>query len=156
MNKNLKYFMRDSAKEEKIFEVPGLETIKDDSGNIVPLKIKRLHNSRIREIHDMYKTRKPLKDNKGNFIVQNGEAVFAVEKDSERAGRHIIAEALVEPDLKDKDLMKFFNCVDITKMPLLVFPESEEYAYVNRKVMEIIGLIDPEEKDEKELEDAKN
>lgn len=157
-SKNLKYFMRKEAKEEQIFEVPGLESIKDENGKVVPLKIKKLHNETVANINDMYVTKTPAKDNKGNFIVQNGELVYKVERDRAKATRHILVEALVEPDLKDKELMDFFNCVDITNMPLKVFPDNDEYAYVSRKVMEVIGLIDAEseEKDEKDVEDAKN
>ena len=156
MDKNLKYFMRDSAKVEQVVEVPGLPSIVDDDGNVVPFKIRKLHNDRINEINELYRSRVPLKDKKGNFIVQNGEVVFKTERDSARATRHIIVESLVEPDLKDAELMKFFGCVDITQMPLKVFPENDEYGYVSRKVLEVLGMLDPEEKEDVEIEDAKN
>lgn len=154
--KNLKYFMRAEAKEEQIIEVPGPDTIKDENGNIVPLKIKKLHNETIAKINEMYNSRVPMKDKKGNFIVQNGEIVFKVERDRAKATRHIIAEALVEPDLKDAELMAFFACADIAEMPLKVFPDNDEYGYVSRKVLEVIGLIDSEKEDKKEVDDAKN
>ena len=35
--------------------------------------------------------------------------------------RHIVAEALVYPDLKSKELMDFYHCYDISEMPLKVF-----------------------------------
>ncbi len=155
-SKNLKYFMRDVAKEEQVITVQGLESIKDENGNIVPLRIKKLHNSKINEIHEMYRERKPLKDKKGNYVIQNGEVVYALQKDNARALRHIIVEALEYPNLRDDDLMKFFGCVDITQMPLLVFPDAGEYAYITKKVMEVLEMIDPAEDESREIEDAKN
>ncbi len=155
-NKNLKYFMREEAKTEQTFTVPGPETIKDENGNVVNLVIKKLHNDTITKINALYKSRTPLKDKKGNYVVQNGEAVYKTEKDNAKATRHIIVEALVEPDLRDKELMAYFNCVDITDMPLKVFPSNDEYGYVSTKVMEILGLLDPAESDKKDTEEAKN
>lgn len=154
--KNLKYFMRPEAKQEQVLEVPGLESIKDEQGNVVPLKIKKLHNETINKINDMYTERAPMRDRKGNFVIQNGEVVFKVERDRAKATRHIIAEALVEPDLKDPELMKFFNCADIAEMPLKVFPSNDEYAYISKKVMQVLGLAEEDEKDGKDLEEAKN
>lgn len=155
-NKNLKYFMRPEAKEEKIIEVPGLDSIRDENGNIVPLKIKQLHNETIAKINDMYVSRTPARDGKNGFVVQNGELVYKVEKDRAKATRHIIVEALVEPDLRNPKLMEFFNCVDITEMPLKVFPNNDEYSYISRKVMEVLGLAEAEENTQKEIEAAKN
>ena len=113
-NKNLKYFMRPEAKEELVVEVEGLESIKDEKGNVVPFKIKKLHNETVDKINKMYVTRVPAKDKKGNFIIQNGEIVYKVEKDKTKAFHHILVEALVYPDLKDKELMEYFGCHDIT------------------------------------------
>ena len=65
-------------------------------------------------------------------------------------------EALVYPDLKDPELMKYYDCVDITDMPLKVFTNNDEFGYVSRKVLEILGLMDAAESNEREVEDAKN
>lgn len=155
-NKNLKYFMREESKQEQIFQVPAPDRFVDENGEVVQMEIKKLHNDAISRINDMYKSRTPMKDKKGNYIVQNGEVVFRSEKDSVKATRHIIVEALAYPDLKDPDLMKYYNCVDITDMPLKVFPSNDEYGYVSRKVLEILGLMDAAEDNEREVEDAKN
>ena len=104
----------------------------------------------------MYVTRVPAKDKKNNFIIQNGEIVYRVEKDKTKAFHHILAEALVYPDLKDKELMEFFGCHDITEMPQRVVPTNDEYTAVTKKVMEVLGLVDPDESDQKEVDDAKN
>lgn len=153
--KSLKYFMREEAREEKIFTVPGPDTIKDENGNVVELKIRQLHNDRMEEIRSMYRTRTPLKDNKkGNYVVQNGEVVYKSEFDAAKSGRRMLVEALAYPDLKDPDLMAFFSCNDITDMPLKVFPTNEEYAYVSKKVLEVLGISEKES--DKEIDDAKN
>ena len=155
-NKNLKYFMREESKQEQIFQVPAPERFKDDKGEVVQMEIKKLHNDAIARINNMYKSRTPMKDKKGNYIAQNGEVIFRTEKDSVKATRHIIVEALVYPDLKDPELMQFYDCVDITDMPLKVFPDNDELGYVTRKVLEVLGLTDAAESNEQEVEDAKN
>ena len=39
----------------------------------------------------------------------------------------MIVEALQYPNLKDKELMEYYKCVDITDMPLKVFQNADEY-----------------------------
>lgn len=159
MAKSLSYFMREEAKQEQIIKVPGPDTIKDENGNVVELEIKKLSNETVARINDMYVTKTLLKDKKGNFVLQNGVAAYKVDRDREKAARHLMVEALVYPDLKDKKLMEFFNCVDITEMPLKVFPDSKEYSYVSRAIMRVLNIGDASEEDEsneKETEDAKN
>lgn len=155
-NKNLKYFMREESKQEQTFQVPAPDRFVDEKGEVVQMEIKKLHNDTIARINDMYKSRTPMKDTKGNYVVQNGEVVFKTEKDNVKATYHIIAEALVYPNLKDPELMKYYDCVDITEMPLKVFPDNDEFGYVSRKVMEILGLVDAEESNKREVDDAKN
>ena len=81
-----------------------------------------------------------------------------MERDNVKASQHIIAEALVYPDLKDPDLMAFFNCNDIAEMPLKVFPRADEYAHVSRAVMVALGLASEPAQEEQEnvLNEAKN
>lgn len=155
-NKNLKYFMREDAKIDVVVSVEGLESIVDESGKPIPLEIRELSSEEITKINDRYKNRTPAKDTKGGYIVQNSEIVFKTERDNAKAARHIMVEALVYPNLKDTELMKFYNCVDITDMPFKVFPKSSEYGYVSKKVMEVLGLIDSEENEQKEVDEAKN
>ncbi len=88
-----------------------------------------------------------------------GEVVYKVEKDNARAVRHILAEALVYPDLKDPKLMEFYGCQDISDMADHVFPKSDEYLHVSKAVMAALGLnVDRFEEDEEtgDLEAAKN
>ena len=150
--------MRPEAKEEQIVTAPGPDTIKGEDGKPITLEIRVLHNDRIRQINENYRTRKMATDKKGNPIVANGEVVYRVEKDSAKAARHIIAEALVYPDLADKELQEYFNCYDKAEMVDKVFPSADEYNQVSRVVLAALGLgpaVEVED-DDKELSDAKN
>ena len=157
MAKDLQYFMRASAKEHEIIEVPGLDTIKDKDGNVIPFKIKVLHQDEITSIYDKYKTKKVLYDKKGKPVVNNGKAVYSEETDGQKALNRIIVESLVYPDLKDKELMEFFNCHSYDDMPTKVFPTGKEYLAVQNMVMDALGMAgDDDEDDISEIEEAKN
>lgn len=138
--RDLKYFMRE--REEQIISVPGPETFTDENGNVLDLEIRVLSNTEIQKINNNYRKRSIATDKKGQPYIANGEVVFKTEKDSAKAARHIITEALVFPDLKDKGLMEFYHCSDITEMPELVFSRADEYAHVTRAVFTALGLID--------------
>lgn len=155
-NKDLKYFMRPEAKEEIIVEVEGLDSIKDENGNVIHFRIKKLHKDTIDKINKMYTSRVPAKDRKGNFIIQNGEIVYKTEKDNTKSLAHLITEALVYPNLKDADLMAYYSCNDITEMPSKVFPTTTEYAAVVSKVLTVLEIMDPDEALQKEVDAAKN
>jgi hypothetical protein len=158
MKRDLRAFMRESAKTEEVVTVPGPETIKDENGETAMLEIRVLSAATIQKITDNYKKRRVATDKKGQPYIQNGEVVFQTEKDNVRASQHLLVEALVYPDLKNPDLMAFYECHDITEMPMKVFPRSDEYAHVNRAVMLALGIVDgptQEEKDEA-FEAAKN
>jgi hypothetical protein len=153
MVKDLKYFMREQG--EETVTVPGPETIKDENGDVLMLEIRILSNTEIQKINDSYRKRSIATDKKGNPLIAMGEIVWKTEKDNSRAVRHIIADALVYPDLKDKALMDFYKCVDITEMPRLVFPRSDEFAHVQRTVFTALGLIEGAS-DNETIEAAKN
>lgn len=157
MAKDLKYFMREN--KEEIVTVPAPDTFKDDEGNVIEMQIKVLSNERITKINQMYRKRSIATDKKGQpYLGPGNEVVFKTEKENGKASRHIIAEALVYPNLQDPELMKFYNCHDITEMPFKVFPTAEEYAHVNNAVLAVLGLGGslPSEDDEQEIADAKN
>lgn len=151
--KDLKYFMRE--RDEQIISVPGPDTFTDENGNVLDLEIRVLSNTEIQKINNNYRKRSIATDKKGQPYIANGEVVFKTEKDSAKAARHIIAEALVFPDLKDKGLMEFYHCSDITEMPELVFSRADEYAHVTRAVFTALGLIDGVPDDEV-INDVKN
>ena len=107
--RDLRVFMRESAKTEEIVTVPGPDSIKDEDGKPIMLEIKVLSNETIQKINDNYKRKSIAVDKKGTPYIANGEVAFRVERDNVKASQHIIAEALVYPDLKDPELMAFFN-----------------------------------------------
>lgn len=151
--KNLKYFMRDT--KDEVITVDGPETFKDEEGNVIQLEIKVLSQTEIQRINNNYRKRTIATDKKGNPLAYNGEVLWKTEKDSAKATRHMIVEALQYPNLKDPELMKFYNCVDITEMPLLVFSRPDEYTHVTRAVMTALGLLE-DISDEETVEEAKN
>lgn len=153
MKKDLKYFMRST--EPRVVTAPGPDSFKDDDGKVIDFEIRVLPQEEINRINDGYRKKSMATDKKGNPLIANGEVVWKVEKDPGRASRHIIVEALQYPDLKDPDLMKHFGCVDVTDMPLKVFPTADEYQHVSRIVMQALGLASSVSDDD-EVADAKN
>lgn len=151
--KNLKYFMR--SLEPEIVTAPGLDSIRDENGEVIPLEIKVLSQEEINRINDAYRKRSMATDKKGNPLIANGEVVWKTEFDGARASRHMMVEALQYPDLKDKELMDYYKCVDVTEMPLKVFSTPSEYSQVSQIIMKALGLAS-EVSDEEDLEAAKN
>lgn len=151
--KNLKYFMRDT--KDEIVTAPGPDSFKDENGKVIDFEIKVLSQETINKINEAYRKRSMATDKKGNPLIAMGEVVWKVEKDNARASRHIIAEALQYPNLKDPELMKHYNCADMTEMPLKVFSRADEYQHVSRIVMQALGLMETPD-DSAELDAAKN
>lgn len=150
--KSLSYFMRDT--KDKIVTVPGPDTFKDESGKVIDLEIRMLSQAEVNKINEGYRRKSIATDKRGNPVVFNGEVVWKTERDNAKAMNHIIVEALAYPNLKDKELMSFYQCVDVTDMPMLVFSSAKEYNHVLRAVMTALGMR--EQDDESELEEAKN
>ncbi len=149
MNKNLSYFMRDDSKAEQIIKVPAPERFIDENGNPIEMEIRILSTEQINKINDAYTTKRMAFYNK-KPIVTNGMVAYIEERDSDKASRHIIVEALKYPDLKDKAMMDFYKCHDITEMPDKVFPTFDEYKYVSHTVMVALGLVDESDDDDNE------
>lgn len=151
--KDLKYFMRST--EAEVVTAPGPESFKDEDGNVIQFEIKVLTQAEINQINDNYRKRSMATDKKGNPLIAMGEVVWKTEKESAKASRHMIVEALQYPNLKDPELMKHYNCIDVTEMPLLVFSKADEYQHVSRIVMQALGLASSVNDDE-DMKDAKN
>ena len=151
--KDLKYFMR--SNEPEIITAPGPDSFKDEDGNVIQFEIKKLTQEEINRIINAYRKRSMATDKKGNPLIAMGEVVWKTEKDNARATRHMIAEALVYPDIKDPELMKYYNCNDVSEMALKVFSSADEYQHVLRIVMQALGLSN-EVNDDEDLADAKN
>ena len=156
--RDLRVFMREAAKTEEIVTAPGPDTILGGDGKPITLEIRVLSFEAIQRINDNYRKRAIAVDKKGNPYISNGEVAFRTERDNLKASQHIIAEALVYPDLKDPELMAFYNCHDIAEMPLKVFPRTDEYSQVSMAVMAALGLSSepPQEEEETLLEEIKN
>lgn len=157
--KSLAYFMRETAKKQEIVEVPGVDSIKDEKGNVIPFKVRLLNKKEIEDIYDKYRTRTLVYDKKGKPVINGGQAVFDVKTDSNRALRRIIAEALVYPNLHDKELMEYYDCYEFAEMPAKVFPNPKEYDQVTNTVLAALGILDEEENDSDfntEVQEAKN
>lgn len=155
MEKKLSYFMKEV--KEEIVTAPAPESFKDENGNALEMEIKVLSNEKIRKIQENYRKRSVALDSKGNPYTVGGEVIFKTENDTNRAFRHIMAEALVYPDLKSQELMEFYNCYDISEIPLKVFSKTADYNYVFRTVMVALGIIiDDSEPKEDLVEEAKN
>jgi hypothetical protein len=131
---------------------------KNDDGSTLMLEIRVLSSAEIQGINDAYKKRSIAVDKKGNPIVANGEVVFRTERDAMKASMRILVDALVYPDLKNKDLMAHYECFDITEMPSKVFPRSDELSHVSRAVMAALGLAGEFEKEDsgEAIADIKN
>lgn len=154
MEKDLKYFMR--KVEQETITVPGLPRFKDGDGKVLDFEIKVLEQAEIDKINDMYRQRSIATDKKGNPLVANGEVIWKTERNPRKAARHIIVEALQYPNLKDKKLMEYYDCVDITEMPLKVFSKPGEYEAVSRMVMNALGLGSEAGTDAETTDEAKN
>ena len=151
--KDLKYFMR--SKEAEIVTVPGPETFVDEEGKVIDFEIRVLTQEEINTINSNYRKRSMATDKKGNPLVATGEVIWKTEKDNAKATRHLIVEALQYPNLKDKELMEYYGCVDVTDMPLKVFSKADEYQHVLRIVMQALGLASSVNEDE-DIDAAKN
>ncbi len=156
MAKDLKYFMRE--KKDEVITVKGPKSFKDDNGQVIDFEIKIISQSKIDKIYDNYTKKSIATDKKGKPIIHSGNIVWKVEKDDTKAFKHIMVEVLSYPDLKNPELMKFYNCVDITEMPELVFPNHEEFDYVSKIIMAALGMGEYPETEETDIiiEEAKN
>jgi hypothetical protein len=155
MARDLKYFMRERKAETVIVTMP--ERFVDDDGNRVELEIRKLSKKEIDKINDAYRWRRLATDKRGNPLISNGTVVHDEGRDTTKTLRHIIAEALVYPNLKDPELMEWYNCRDITEMPNEVFSDPDEFTEVQRLVLTTLGLIEGGEVELDELvDDAKN
>ncbi len=157
MTKDLKYFMCD-AKDE-IVHVQAPSIFKDEDGNPIMMEIRVLSQKEITDLQNKYKTREIATDKRGNPIISSdNEVVWKTTKDSAKAMRHTIVEALQYPNLKDKSLMEHYNCVDVTEMPLLVFNKADVYTEMTNKVLKALGIagFDSDEDEKQDIEAAKN
>ena len=149
---NLSAFMRKEFKKNTLVEIEGFERFVDDKGKPVPFKVKRLGFDEINRIRDFYSTERVAYDKKTRRpIVVDGVVAKEVKYDNDKANANVFVEALAYPNLKDKELMEFYECDEYIQMPKKVFTPVE-YNELMRRIWIVLGLIKPDEYDE----DAKN
>ncbi len=157
MSISMKYFMREELKKDEVLEVPGVNTFCDDKGNPIPLQIRVLGVDEINKIRKNYTKTKIVLDDKGKRIFdKSGKPMMATECDSVAATNRMIVESLIVPNLKDPELMKFYDCNDVMEMPMKVFKKPKDYAYVSEQVSKANGADDEEMSDDELIEAAKN
>lgn len=145
-------FMRPDMKDAtKVFDVK----IKDKDGNEMPLKMRRLSDDEKNKIQKFYRKLKPAYDDNGRPIIQKGRLVMIDESDDSAGGKHLLAEALVEPNLADKDLMEYYGEYDKIKMLTRVFTGAElsQISDIFQKIDSYQSLEDVTEED---VTEAKN
>ena len=152
MKKDLNYFLRENKPE--IVEIEAPPTIKDENGKPVMMQVRVLTQEEIDKIFDMYTSKRPEKVKKRNPLVVNGEVAMRKDRDASRAVRHLVAEALVHPDLHSEDVQNFFKCYELSELIYKMFPAPSEYQYVVNSVLEVLGLTD--DTDDDDVENAKN
>ena len=153
--KTLKYFLR--KYEEKIIQVQAYGSPKDENGNFICMKLRTLPPKEVQKILDAYKRSSMAMDDNGRpYHSPTNEILHETKSDFGRGFDHLIAETLVEPDLKSKEVKDFYNCPDISEIPRLMFFDPKEYEYVSNAVMDIHNLGRKQKKDEDLAVEVKN
>ena len=154
-NASIKSFMRNKAKEEEVVNVLAPEGFVDENGERAILRVKRLSTNHINKTYEQYNYFTIARDENKQPIIRNNRVVKDFVQDTEGNINRLIVDALVFPDLHDKELMEFYGCVDVMDMPHAVFASRSEYEYVRDVVMELSGTLSGEECD-CIINDAKN
>ncbi len=153
----MKFFMREEFRKEEILEIPGLNTFCDDKGEPIPLKIKVLGVDEINKIRKNYTTTKIVIDDKGKRVFdKSGKPLMATECDNMAATNRMIVESLLVPNLKDPEMMAFYDCKDVVEMPMKVFKKPKDYTYVSKQITIANGIDDEDMSDDELVEEAKN
>ncbi|TCX51926.1 MULTISPECIES: hypothetical protein [unclassified Dehalobacter] len=155
---DMKYFMRAELKQDEIVEIPGIEIFKDEKGKLIPFKVKVLGTEEVNDIRKAFSKKRIVMDEKGKRLFDKlGRPVLSDETDTEAATRRLVVEALIYPDLKDPELMKFYEAKDVMEMPFKLFKNPKHWAYVSNAVAEVLGINSDEAVSDDELiNEAKN
>lgn len=156
--KTLDYFLK--KHEPKIVEIEAPESFVDENGKRIMMRVRILTQEEIDRIYDSYTKKATAFDGTGRKkkpLVDGGELVVRRDRDSGAALRHVVAEALVDPEIKSQVCMEFYNCYDISEILYKVFPLSEDFNYVVTEVLKALGITnDDDENEEDDFESAKN
>lgn len=148
METNLNAFMKPELKEEQTITLPGIDAFKDDKGKPIPFILRRLSRERIAEIRDNCTTRTIVKDHRTNRpMVSGNRIVYDEQYDSDKAGREIMVECFVQPDLTSEKLRSFYGVQLNSELPDKLF-RGKDFDYANKCVLIACGLADEETEDE--------
>lgn len=150
---SIKDFMRKELNEEQIVEIPGVKTFSDADGNPIPLKIRLITTADLKQIRKACHSRKIAKDAKGKPIFQNGNIQYDDQYDGNAIGDEMIVQALVFPDMHNKELLDFYKCNSSVELVHKMFARLDEYTYLINKIQELSGI---DTDDDAILEEAKN
>ena len=155
---NMKAFMKEELKNRGTIEFPGIDKFKDEKGKPIPFILKRLSRKEIKDIRDMYRTKKVYRDKRNRdrpVIGANPQVAVIEDYDADSAGLAIMVEAFVQPKLDDPELMEYYGVVDRLDMPQIIFSDKEDFIYADDCVMAACGLKEQEDENEV-IEELKN
>lgn len=152
-NPSIQAFMRPELKENPIVEIPGIDTFKDENGVPIPFKIRMITTSDLERIRKGCKVRRIAKDTKGKPIFNGGVVQYSEEYDGNAMGKHMIEEAMVFPDLHDKELLAYYEVNTAVELIDKLFRKLDDFTYVLNKIQEISGISDD---GDEIIEEAKN
>ncbi len=140
MANTLKFFMREELKKDLIVEIPGVATFADENGNPVPFKIRALGSEELSDIRESCRIRRMVKDSKGKPLFINGQVQYVDDYDQNLVNDTMIAFALVDPDLHDKQLLDYYGVQEASKLVRKMFKKIDDYQYISQKVAEVSGI----------------
>lgn len=150
---SIQAFMRPELKEETIVEIPGIQTFTDEKGEPIPFKIRMITTADLTRIRKGCHVRKIAKDAKGKPIFQNGQIQYDDQYDGNAMNDQMIVQALVFPDLHNKELLDFYGVLDSVELVHKLFRKLDDYTYITEKIQEISGITSD---GDEVIEDAKN
>lgn len=151
--KSLKYFMREQ--KDEIITAKAPDSFKDENGNIPDIQIKVLSAERFEEIRKNCTTRKMVYDKKRPLLNGN-EAVYETITDNDAVIKNVLVEALVDPDLKDPELLAFYGVHAAVDVVRKVFRTAGEYTQIIDVVYKALGFFRDEDNETNDVEEAKN
>ena len=152
-NASINAFMRPELKEQTIVEIPGIKTFVDENGEPIPFKIRVITTADLERIRKGCRIRKIAKDSKGKPIFQSGVIQYSEEYDGNAMSKHMIEEALVFPDLHDKELLAYYGVNSAIELVDKLFQKLDDYTYILNKIQEVSGISDD---GDEIIEEAKN
>lgn len=146
-------FMRPELKEETIIEIPGIKTFIDEKGNPIPFKIRAITTADLTRIRKACHKRRPAKDAKGKLIFQNGQLQYDDQYDGNEMSDQMIVQALIYPDLHNKELLDYYGVQDSVDLVHKLFSKLDDYTYMIEQIQQASGISSD---GDEIIEDAKN